>query len=64
MPLPLVWLRSSIMVNDALCVAAMLGYGLLVLLCGVVRTRDARLLGEAFRGRARREGATGQGLRS
>jgi O-antigen/teichoic acid export membrane protein len=49
---PLVWLRSSIAVNAALCLAAIVGYGMSLFLCGVLGRNDLRLLAEAFRSRA------------
>jgi O-antigen/teichoic acid export membrane protein len=56
LPVPLIWLRSTAMVNGALCVAAIATYGLSLFLCGVVRIGDVRALGEALRGRVRLEG--------
>src|SRR5262245_55893837 len=54
-PVPLVWLRSSVIVNGALCLVAVAGYGLLLLFGGVVRMSEFRALGEVLRGRARVE---------
>jgi len=50
---PLVWLRSSVAVNGALCLAAIAGYGVSLFLCGVLGMNDFRLLAEAFRSRVR-----------
>jgi O-antigen/teichoic acid export membrane protein len=58
LPVPLVWLRSSVIVNGALCGVAIAGYALILLLYGVVRIREVRALGEALRGRVRVEGSS------
>jgi O-antigen/teichoic acid export membrane protein len=47
--LPLLWLRSSPLVNGALFLAFVAGYGVLLLLSRVVTWADLRVLGDVFR---------------
>jgi O-antigen/teichoic acid export membrane protein len=55
LPMALVWLRSSLVVNAVLCAVAIAGYTLILLACRVVRMSELRALGDALRSRARAE---------
>ncbi len=59
-PVPLLWLGSSVMARGVLCVAAVVCYLLILLLFDVVNVSDVRIVGAALNGRARREGGFGR----